>query len=201
MKLLLFLLAISVSATAQATSYGMKKDNIGETLADFMANNRAVDPDYPTPREYPRCSGDANVGNDLEIETLDATAKLWGGDRTCSVIHGGDVAGAGGSVQYWFKADRLDSIFGRFNRSSFALVENAVISKYGPPTEEKKRVYQTAGGASIEGSIAVWRRTDSLIELDEVYSEDVDLSTINIYNPVTREAVIAAMQNRAKTEF
>lgn len=229
MKCALILLLFSMPAVAQTESYGMKGDTIGESLSDFRARNQAT-VTYDK-HEYPRCSGDVEAGAEPKMPAfsnpktivqdnaaysqaitayrdrydsvqmlLDGMVQASGEDRFCRTATS-SVAGAGGSVQYWFKSDRLDKITGGFPRDHYFFVKNAVVAKYGEPTESAKHTYETKAGDTLDGEEATWKRPDSIIELDEVSSSDVDVSSIVIANPGTEAARVAAMQKKANSDF
>jgi hypothetical protein len=132
---------------------------------------------------------------------LDDEATLFGEDRACDIKDGVSIAGAGGNATYWMKADKLDLIVGGFRRESYPTVKAAIVAKYGAPSETAVHDYRNEAGAQYQGEVALWKRPDSVIELDEVQTGEVGASGLTIANPATRQAYEAAKQQQANASF
>lgn len=225
MKHLLFLLVFTLPTFAQITHdapYGFRDDVIGESLQDFRTRNSAECsgdshpgvmpqmPDFSKVKPNQIASASAAYSDALSayqrsidpvVMTLDGALPGTGEDKVCSIKDGVDIAGAGGSAQFWVKDDRLDMITGGFRQEYFDQVKAAIVAKYGNPGKIEARNYYNNAGAQLQGEVDTWSRPDSYLELDQVKVGDSGTSSLLIANPESLKEHARKIQATANSRF
>jgi hypothetical protein len=92
-------------------------------------------------------------------------------------------------------------IAGRFERTNYARVREAIVTKYGPPTSTSTKSYENKMGATFQGEVAIWEQPRSAIGLTEIFADNIELSNLTIFDPSTQAALIHAAQSKANSDF
>lgn len=167
-------LAVPVSTNAATSSapLELKDIRIGEsTLADVEA-------------KFP---GAWNLGSYVTVTPESYVNKQCGSSYTNTdcrsrAFEGVRVAGATPGTYSFNAVDgKVESISVTFNKTGFSTVRDALIIKYGEPSEKKINALQNRAGASFESQTLTWSRPDGEIHISEIGSK-VDESRLMIYS-------------------
>jgi hypothetical protein len=92
----------------------------------------------------------------------------------------------------------LDNILSVFYHQQYATTRTAIVNKYGEPTRTRTESWRNGFGAVLQGEVAIWDRSGSVIVLGAVQLGE---SSFYIFNPVTELANRAVGQTNANARF
>lgn len=168
------LCALTAPALAQSPPLELKEIRIGEsTLADVTA----------------RFPGVHLVDKSVLVSPQGYVDKLCGyvhisPNPACRSKAHDDVNVAGASPgTYWFHDldGKIEGINVTFSKSGFTTVRDALIIKYGEPTEKKAEEWKNRAGASFQSQALTWARPDGEIRISELGGR-IDESRLTIYS-------------------
>lgn len=193
------ILCVSTVASSYGDEpFGLRRDQLGMSLSSFKSSHKipGSEPDRPV------CS-DRSKG--IEIDWL--LKDSWfdrAGLVNCSDAWPGDfsrgdaptVAGVKTTLLiYEFVDEELYQIIGSLPHDEFSTVADALVSKYGKPSERLEGTVKNGFGASFNNALLIWRNSVSSIKLIERGTK-ID-KTILIYSHNT----LAEIAERRKKTF
>jgi hypothetical protein len=121
-------------------------------------------------------------GEDTETEyqiPLKLSGKSWGSgcNRTGDTIlcTNYDHPIVAGRPMRWLSKDyyknRLYCVQAQFGQGAAKDVLDALLKKYGPPSETEVRKWQSQAGATFENTVAIWKFKGGKLELESIGSE------------------------------
>lgn len=160
-----------------------------------------------------------------ESTLADVTAKFPGGhlvdksvlvspqghvDKLCGYIHINsnpecrrnafdDVNVAGASPgTYWFHDldGKIESINVTFSKNGFLTVRDALIIKYGEPTERKIEEWKNRAGATFQSQALTWTRPDGEIRISQLGGR-IDESRLTMYSPKYKANLLEQAKKKA----
>jgi hypothetical protein len=87
-----------------------------------------------------------------------------------------------------------------FHQKPYATTRTAIVNKYGEPTRTRTESWRNGFGAVLQGEVAIWDRSGSVIVLGE-RAVKLGESSFYIFNPVTELANRAVGQTNANARF
>ena len=134
----------------------------------------------------------------LSEEWLLKCKDLFSGKKDCTGY--ASIAEAPGDLTVTIGADGvLEQVNVFFPADRFALVKQALISKYGPPTRSWQRPVQTKSGAVFSGELNSWRRSDGSRILATLRSSDVETSLVTFTSAAAAAEIDRAGEARERS--
>jgi len=182
--------------------FGLKGDNLGETLREFREKNSrevsvsdSINGSFAL--RYPVCSGEPMPGKygDVNYATFALNSDNppdRGRYQLC--VTSGAIAGAkepssatiaGVSARnlfFRFADQLLFEISAMISREDFPTLERGLTEKYGKPASSVVEQFQNGYGAKFQGKHMIWISGDAVIEIHErIAGNENPISDISIY--------------------
>ena len=108
------------------------------------------------------------------------------------------VAGATpGTYLFYAVEGKVEGITVTFHENGFPTVRDALIIKYGEPTEKKTETMHNRAGASFDSQVLTWSRPDGEIRISEL-GATVDESLLTMQSPKYKAHAAEEMKKKAQ---
>lgn len=91
----------------------------------------------------------------------------------------------------------IEGIYVAFSKSGFLAIRDALVVKYGEPTETKTEEWKSRAGASFQGQVLTWARSGGEIRVTELGGR-IDESRLTMQSPKYKAWVVETAKKKAQ---